>query len=333
VALTATWRRRAPLLFLIVVGALVTALNAGLTSLINLPLVGLYIVLVPTYTVAAWEQRRKALLGLAILIFATAINTLILTHGTVGDVLGAIFAMSAAWAAGRAIRARHTMITELKHQAARLAAEREARARLAVAGERSRIARELHAAVAQTVAAMVVHAEAARSLLHHDPARADMAMGTIEETGRQTLGEMRRILGILRDANDLDELRPQPGVDQIYALIQRARKRGQPIELSVDGEPGTLPAGVDLGLYRILDEALTSAPQQTGSALSVDLRFSQDQLELRLTAHCQEPSGWPTVAMRERVAMCDGEFDTHARSQGGWHFNAVMPYELQGALP
>lgn len=332
VALAAVWRRRSPLLFLIAVGALVTALDAGLTSLSHLPLVGLYTALVPTYTVAAWEQRRKALLGLTIFIFASAINTLILTHGTVGDVLGATFAMSASWAAGRAIRARYTIISELERTSARLVAEREARARLAVAGERSRIARELHAAVAQTVAAMVVHADAARSLLHGDPAQADIAMGAIEDTGRQTLGEMRRILGILRDADDVDELQPQPGVDHIYALIQHARERGQPIELSVDGEPGTLPAGVDIGLYRILEEALKSVPQQQGSALSVALRFGGAELELHLRARCQGPSGWPTAAMRERVALCDGEFDTSTQTEDGWHFNAVMPCGLQGAL-
>lgn len=332
VALTAVWRRRSPLLFLVVVGALVTALDAGLTSVSDLPLVGIYIALIPTYTVAAWEQRRKALIGLAIFIGASAINMLILTSGTFGDFLGATFTMSAAWAVGRAIRARHTMTSELERRSARLVAEREARTSLAIAGERSRIARELHAAVAQTVAAMVVQAEAARSLLDGDAAQADMAMVAIEDTGRQTLGEMRRILGVLRDADDGDELEPQPGVDQIYALIQRSRERGQPIELSVDGEPGTLPAGVDLGIYRILEDALRTAHQQQGSTVSVALRFGEEDLELHLTAGCHGPNGWPTEAMRERVALCGGQLDTDPPYEERWQFAARMPRGLQEAL-
>jgi signal transduction histidine kinase len=332
VALTAVWRRRSPLPFLVVVGALVTALDAGLTSVSNLPLVGIYIALIPTYTVAAWEQRRKALIGLAIFIGASAINMLILTSGTFGDFLGATFTMSAAWAAGRAIRARHTMTSELERRSARLVAEREARTSLAVAGERSRIARELHAAVAQTVAAMVVQAEAARSLLDGYPAQADMAMVAIEDTGRQTLGEMRRILGVLRDADDGDELEPQPGVDQIYALIQRSRERGQPIELSVDGEPGTLPAGVDLGIYRILEEALRTAHQQQGSTVNVALRFGEEEVVLHLATGGHGPSGWPTEAMRERVALCGGQLDTDAPNNEHWQFAARMPRGLQEAL-
>ena len=113
-------------------------------------------------------------------------------------------------------------------------------------------------------------------------------MGAIEDTGRQTLAEMRRILGVLRHEYDRGELEPQPGVDQIYALIQRAREQGQPIELSVDGDPGTLPAGIDLGLYRILEEALHSAARQPAGAVEVALRFGEDDLELRLAARCAQ---------------------------------------------
>jgi signal transduction histidine kinase len=222
-ALAAIWRRRSPLLFLILVGALITVLNARLTSVSSLPLAGIYVTLVPTYTVAAWEDRPRALVGLAIMICGAAASNLTGSHGTAGDFAGVAFSMSAAWAAGRAIRARHAMTSELKRRSGRLVAEREDRARLAVAGERSRIARELHAVVAHTVAAMVIQTEAARSLLDRDLAQADAAMSAIESTGRQTLAEMRRILGVLRHDHDASELEPQPGVDQIYPLIQRVR--------------------------------------------------------------------------------------------------------------
>ena len=331
IALAAIWRRRSPLLFLIAVAVLASLMNAYLISVKNFPLIGAYFALVPTYTVAAWEERRKATLGLAIFVGGTAASDLI-HHQAAGNFAGAAFVMCAAWAAGRAIRARRVLTSELQRTSARLAVEREDRARLAVAGERSRVARELHAVVAHTVAAMVVQAEAARSVLDRDPARANAVMGAIEDTGREALTEMRRILGVLRHTDDAGELAPQPGVDQIYTLIQRAREDGQPVELSVDGEPGTLPAGVDLGIYRILEDALQSAHQQRGRAIRVAVRFGEEDLELHLTAHGDGPNGWPTDAMRERVALCGGELHADAQADDGWQFVARMPRGLQGAL-
>ena len=151
------------------------------------------------------------------------------------------------------------MDEELEQTTSLLAAERSDRAQLAVAGERSRIARDLHAVVARSVAAMVVQAEAARGLLDRDPATADAALEAVEDVGRQALSEMRRILGVLRHRDQAgDLLEPQPGVDQIYRLIERAREHGQHVELTIEGQPGPLPAGVDLGIYRILEDALAS---------------------------------------------------------------------------
>jgi signal transduction histidine kinase len=331
-ALAAIWRRRSPLLFLLVVGMLANVLNGGLDSLHNSTVTGLYTVLLPTYTVAAWEERRRAILGLAIFLGGAALQTLILSHDTAGYFAGGAFTLSAAWAAGRAIRSRRVLTAELERRSARLQAERDDRARLAVAGERTRIARELHTLVAHSVTGMVVQAEAARGLLDGDGAQADTAMDAIEHTGRQALSEMRRILGVLRHNDEVGELRPQPGVDQIYALIQRAREHGQPVELSVDGEPGTLPAGVDLGIYRILEDALRSAAQQPGSIVGVALRFGEADLELHLTAACDGPNSWPTLVMRERVALCGGEEEAVFHDDRGWRFGARLPRSMQGAF-
>jgi signal transduction histidine kinase len=332
IALAAVWRRRSPLWFLIVVGALAVAMNAYLTALDRSPLLAAYFLLVPTYTVAAWEPRRRAVLALAFLLGGAAITRLSAPRQPVGNLVGAAFTISAAWATGRAIRARRSLASELQRTAARLATEREGRAQLAVAGERSRIARELHALVARSVAAMVIQAEGARSMLVHDHARADAAMGAIEDAGRHTLADMRRILGVLRHVGDRGELEPQPGVAQVYTLIQRARERGQSVELSVEGEPGTLPAGVDLGVYRILEDALESARRYPAPTVGVALRFREDDLELRLTARCQGPNGWPTDAMRERLALCDGALDVDGLDEDGWQFVARMPRGVQGAF-
>ena len=331
-ALAAIWRRRSPLLFLIAVGILAAVLTGALGSLRNSTVTGLYTVLVPTYTVAAWEERRKAVLGLAIFLCGAALQTLILSHETAGYFAGGAFTLSAAWAAGRAIRSRRVLTTELRRRSARLQAERDDRARLAVAGERTRIARELHTLVAHSVTGMVVQAEAARGLLDTDRTRADTAMDAIERTGRQALSEMRRILGVLRHTGEVGERRPQPGVDQIYTLIQRARDDGQPVELSVSGEPGTLPAGVDLGIYRILEDALRSAARQPGSIVGVALRFGEADLELHLTAECDGPSVWPTLVMRERVALCGGALHPGRPNPAGWRFDARLPRGLQGGF-
>src|SRR5579884_815543 len=233
VAVAAAWRRRSPLSFLLVVGALASVTNAYLTPLEHSPLLAAYFLLVPAYTVAARWTLRNAVLALAFLLGATAISGLSAHHQPAGNLAGAAFTIIAAWAAGRAIRARRSLTRELQRTSALLAAEREHRAQLAIAGERSRIASELHAIVARSVAAMVVQAEGARGMLALDPARADAAMGAIEHSGRQTLAEMRRVLGVLRHSADRGEREPQPGVAQVYSLIQRARERGQPVELRV----------------------------------------------------------------------------------------------------
>ncbi len=332
VALAALWRRRSPLWFLLVIAALATVTNALLTTLDHSPLLAAYVLLVTGYTAAAWLARREAVLALAVLLASAAISDLIVHHQPLGNLAGAAFTISAAWAAGRAIRARRALTSELQRTSSRLMAEREDRAQLAVAGERSRIASELHAIVARSVAGMVVHAEGARSLLGGDPERADLAMGAIEDTGRQTLAEMRRLLGVLRHGDDRGGREPQPGVAQVFSLIQRARERGQPVELRVEGEPGTLAAGVDLGVYRILEDALDSARGQPVPSVAVTVRFREQDLELRLTARCPGPNAWPTSAMRERIALCDGEVEAGPLDEDGWQLVARMPRGLQGAL-
>ena len=332
VALAAVWRRQAPLLFLIIVGVLVSLMNIYLIELKNSPVISAYFVLVPTYTVAAWAQRREAAFGLALSFAGAAVAELIVRGGRVGDFAGAAFTLCAAWATGRAIRSYRLLTSELKRTSARLALERDDRERLAVAGERSRIARELHAVIARLVDAMVVQAEVAVSQLGHDSRNADAAMDAIESTGREALGEMRRVLGVLRHGEDRGDLAPQPGVDQIYALIQHARERGLAVELTVDGDPGTLAPGVELGLYRILESALQSIRDRDGGTVAVSLRFGDEFLELSLTAQCDGPNGWPTNAMRERVALCGGRLDPDGDGADGWRLRALMPHGLQGAF-
>ncbi len=299
------WRRRAPLAYAcLTVGfaVLMTATLTDLFALVNpLPLL-----IIAAYTVAAYEPQTRAVIGLAVCLVAPWALAAMTPHMSLRDSALPTGISAASWAFGRAVRAHRLLDEELGRKAERLAAERESRELLAVADERTRIARELHAVVAGSVSAMVVQTEAAQQLLDEDLDRADAAMAAVEEAGRETLSEMRRILGVLRRAGEAAELAPQPGVGQIHGLLEQAREQRRQVELEVDGDPGPLPASVDLGVYRILEEALAS----TGAGpLEVRLTFAERDLELDVSAHSAPIVSWPTLAMRERVALCDGELE------------------------
>jgi signal transduction histidine kinase len=323
-ALIMIWRRRSPLVYLLVTGGLVLLSRTLLTGLGHSALTGAYLALVPAYTIAAWTNRGEAIAGLAIMLGGAAIED----RASAGTFAGAAFAVSAAWAAGRAIRDRRLLTARLESTSARLVAEREDRARLAVAAERTRIARDLHGILARSVSAMVVQAEAAAALLSGAPEQADAAMDSIESTGREALREMRRLLGALRGSHDRIELAPAPGVEQIYSLILGAREDGQQVELTVDGKPGTLSRGLDLAIYRILDDALAAARHQAARPIAVLIRFGALEIELELTAD----RGEVTDAMRERIAVCGGRMHAAERADGRWGLAVQLPRTPEAML-
>jgi signal transduction histidine kinase len=227
-ALAAIWRRRSPLIFLVVVGIAALSLSRGsnMTSTNYATLADLYCVVFPTYTVAAWEQRNRAVVGFLLWI-AFAIAIVAAQHLSRAVLVPATVTALVAWVAGRVMHSQRSLEVELQCQLNQLTTERADRACLAVAGERMRIARELDEVVAHSVAAMVVEAEAAERLLDEEASKIDVALATVENTGRAALIEMRRILGALRRPEDTRDLEPQPGVGQIHALVQRNRGRGQ----------------------------------------------------------------------------------------------------------
>lgn len=195
-AVSFVWRRRAPLLFMAVVGAAAIPLSSGLTSA-HSTLVGFYGVTVATFTVAAWEAWPRAIAGLAFWTVGD-ISSGIVTHKPVAAVAGGLIMSCLLWAAGRLWRHQRMLAERLAETHLLLAAEREDRERLAVASERARIARELHTLVAQGVVAMIVQAAAARSSIRDDPDLVVTATSSIEQTGRAALAQMRDILGVLR---------------------------------------------------------------------------------------------------------------------------------------
>lgn len=331
-ALAAFWRRRAPLAFVAVVLALGSVLvwlwNSN-NAAGNATVTPVYVLVFVPYAAARESSHRAAIVALAaVLIGGVGVNVATATPSA-ASYIGTAAATAAAWAAGRWLRARGLLNDELARDAERIEAERESRVRLAVADERTRIARELHALVAANVSAMVIQAEAAELLLEGDLITADRAMAAVEQTGRNALSDIRRVLGVLRHADDSPSLAPQPGVGQIYALVEAARATGQSIELIVEGEPGPLAASVDLGVYRMLEEALSDGGQDRAR---VKLRFTDNDIELEVTTSGANGSPpWPTLAMRERAAICHGAMHS-AQLPDGRQLNVSLPRNFEEAL-
>jgi signal transduction histidine kinase len=308
-------RRRWPLATVLVVfGA------AALQELLSTPpdgIAGVTATLVASYSAAAYSQRRPAIVGLA------AALALSLSWG-VGDAVFAWVLIGGAWGAGRIVRRQNLLLDAL-------AREQAARERAAVADERARLARELHDVVAHGVSTMVVQAEAGESLLGHDPDRAREAFVAITSSGRQALGELRRMLGLLRGADGEPALGPQPGLGELHALVEKMRRVGLPVELSIEGEARPLPAGVDLSAYRIVQEALTNTLKHARPARArVLLRYCTDHLELEVVddgrrANGSQGSGHGIPGMRERVRLYGGTLETGRRGAGGFSVRARLP--------
>ena len=303
-AVAFAWRRRFPLPFVLVVGLAAVPLSAGLTSA-HSTLVGFYCVTVPMFTVAAWEERPPAVTGLACLI-AGVIGCGLAWHKPAGGVAGAIAMACLLWAAGRLWRRQRTLTERLALTHALLAAERDDRERLAIATERARIARELHTRVAQSVVAMIVQAAAAGRTIGSDLDAATAATTAIEQAGRDALARMRDILGVLRSPQTAAQVLPQPGLGQLHTLIQGLREDGRAIGLSVEGEPGPLPAGVDLTAYRIIEAALTADGPRKARAVTVTVRFSGDSVEVDVAGSGLYLSPQLRLIVSERAALCHG---------------------------
>jgi signal transduction histidine kinase len=247
----------------------------------------------------------------------------------------AVFPLTA-WLIGHAIRVHRRQVAALEERARRLEGEREATARAAVAEERARIARELHDVVAHGVSVMVVQAEAARRLLRRRPDQAEEALRTVSATGSEALAELQHLLGVLGDGERTAELEPAPGLRDLDSLVRRLQAAGLLVELHLDGEVRSLPRGVDLTAYRIVQEALTNVLKHAGtSRAEVRLRFAGDSLGIEVTDAGRAPAaadggGRGLVGMRQRVAAYGGQLESGPRSEGGYAVRVRLPLELAG---
>jgi signal transduction histidine kinase len=253
------WRRRAT--FLAVVGFATALLvqspfDTFLFQSLTAPFIALLLL---AYTIGRHEQGARIWAEAGVLIVGVEVSGAIAQGIGPEDIFWVGVLLGGPLLAGRGIRSRVLLQREMRRKAERLAAEREVRARRAMEEERTRIASELQAVVANGVSAMVVQAGAVPRLLEAgDSSRAGEALAVIEETGRDALAEMRRLLGVLRRDDEGPALAPQPSLARADALVARVANHGFQAELSVEGDPVPLSPGVDLAGYRVLQEALAS---------------------------------------------------------------------------
>jgi signal transduction histidine kinase len=263
------------------------------------------------------REFRSAVTGAAI-GFASLVAIIVSDRPEPEGAVPVVVLVAVSWVIGRALGERGRQAADLAERAERLERAREE----AVAGERATIARELHDVIAHSVSVMTVQAGAARLLLDDDRAGAREALIAVEETGRQALAEMRRLLGILRGDEEQAGLSPQPGMAEIEALVQHVRTAGLPVDVVVEGNRRPLPPGIDLACYRVVQEALTNALKHAGAARAeVAIRYGRSSLELTVTndGHMARNghAGHGLVGMRERVALYGGEFEAGPRVDGG----------------
>lgn len=203
----------------------------------------------------------------------------------------------------------------------RVVSRQEDEARLAAVEERNRIARELHDVLAHSLSVMTVQTSAVRRLLRPEQEREREALQSVEDTGRQALAELRRLLAIMRDENEVAARSPAPGIQALQELVESLRRAGVPVELSVEGTPLPLPAGVELSAYRIVQEALDGDGQ---AGVSVVVRYGDDEVEVEVTSDAG-PKGRALAGARERVALCGGTLECGPRPGGGFRVAARLP--------
>jgi signal transduction histidine kinase len=289
-------------------------------------------IIVAAYSLGAHAPGRRGVQGLG-LMFAAGIPLSIVasTRGEkAGDLIPAIVWIVAAWTIGRIILGRRLRTVELEVLTSELEGQRELQAQAAVAVERARIARELHDVIAPHGSMIVVQAGAAARVHEGDHRDVRAALAAIEGTGRETVDEMRRLIGIVRSDDGL-ALAPQPTLADVERLVANVREAGLPVELRVEGRPVALPPGIDLSAYRIVQEALTNALKHAGRArASVVVRYEGAAVEVEVLDDGDGSgpgggTGHGLIGMRERVALWGGELEAGRRAGGGFAVRARIP--------
>lgn len=320
-------RHRNPLLVLGAVLAVSVAADYGPIST--------FPVLLAVFTVAEYADRTRVIAAAAVAAIAFCGAPFI--HGetlVAAGIVSRLVAVGLAVAVGLYLRARADYVTGLHERAERLEREQELQAQQSVAQERLRIARELHDVVAHNVSLMVVQAQALAATGDGGHEQ-QTALARVADLGREALSEMHRMLGVLRVQNaGAPEREPNPGVRDLERLIARTREAGLDANLVVEGTARELAPGVDLSVYRIVQEALTNVIRHAAADhATVTLSYSPEVLEVTVLDDGRGPSrvngssgGHGLVGMRERVTLFGGRLETGPRGEGdGYRVHASLP--------
>jgi signal transduction histidine kinase len=294
------------------------------------------------YTLVVYVGRKPALLYAGILLVGTAIF-LIWRIAGLSDAaalgIGALLIFGFSWVLGEFVGARRAYDAEVRHRLRLMETERDQHTRIAVAAERARIARELHDVVAHAVSVIVVQSDGAAYAIRADPELAQSAVRTISDTGRQALIELRSLLDVLRgDGDTPDQRTPQPDIGALPELVRTVTDTGLPVELDLRGELTGLPATVGLGLYRIVQEALTNTLKHAGPGARATVRVERVgglvEVEVRddgpgLSGRGRTPAlvsgGNGLIGMRERASVLGGTLDAGPLHPAGWRVRATFP--------
>jgi signal transduction histidine kinase len=326
------YRRRQPLLAALLFAVptvLQAALGGYLTQEMTLHfLTGMLLV----FSFGRYAERRAFRFATPVVMVGSAVALTIESGLERAEYLFWFFALFTLPAlAGRALRNRERVQDELREKTELVERQRADRARSAVEDERERIASELQAVVANSVSAMVVQAEAVpRVLAAGEPAQAERAFAAIEETGREALVEMRRLLGVLRRDGESPDLAPQPGLGRLDALVERARESGLDVLVREQGDARALPPGIDLTAYRIVQDALEAAAEQGASRVEVLLRYGERELVVGVRDDREGGPSSRLPGLRDRARLYGGYLD--AGPSGEWFaLRARLPIEHEAA--
>ena len=293
--------------------------------------------LIAIYSVAAHVDRpaslRHGAAGVAIIVVVGTVGVLVPEEDLPWFAIPAFLVMfGTAWIIGDNLRTRRAYTRELELAAGRAQAQQDAEAERAVAEERTRIARELHDVVAHSMSVMVVQAGAARRVLDTDPERASDALAAIESTGRESLDEMRRILGVLRHDDEGADFTPTPTFQDFERLANQYESAGLPVAITVEGDVAELPQSLELSAYRVVQEGLTNTLKHAGPAnATVRLVYLSDQFEVHVSDNGRGASandsgaGQGLVGMRERVEAFGGTLKAGPQAGGGFALAAAFP--------
>jgi signal transduction histidine kinase len=330
VTLPLAWRRSAPL------GALGVVLGSYLVHLVVVgpPVLSVTLAvafLLSVYSSGAYQPARPALVALGLALTTGIVLSLRSPDPGIDALLASnLFSVVVPWLVGT-LRARQRHARALRDHASRLERERDEQARRAVSLERARIARELHDIVAHAASVIVVQAEAGEALLGTGRLdEASVAFRSIQHNGRQALDELRRLLGLLR-SDEEEALAPQPRIADVSTLVEHFNAAGVTAALQVEGEARLVPRGIELSVYRFVQEALTNVLKHAGPAsATVLVRYGDETLDVEVVddgigAHGPMNGGYGLVGMRERVRIYGGTFEAGPSPNGGFALRARLP--------